>query len=107
MVNQGTVDKRQVAIDATIGAVANVLTFGIGGGTIKSVGGKLIDNLKNYWASQITGATSRRISGKVVSYSVKTIARRRATNFTLSTATSVIVSGWASLTSKAYKNMVK
>ena len=68
------------AIESTVGGISNVLSFGIGGGSLGKVGGNVIKNIINNAKEDILKNTTRFIAGKVVPKTTDGIRKNIAKN---------------------------
>ena len=104
VVNGRKVDGGTLAVEATVGAAFNVLTFGVGGGSLKKAVGSTvkstISTMKNNLSNAIMANTTRKVAGVTVAKSIRGIAKNVAKNIIKETITTAIITGGATITSK-------
>ena len=103
VVNGREVDGGTLAVEATVGAAFNVLTFGVGGGSLKKAAGSTVKStvstMKNNLSNAIMANTTRKVAGVTVAKSIRGIAKNVAKNIIKETITTVIITGGATVTS--------
>ena len=99
-INGRPIDGGALAIEAATGAISNVFTFGLSGGTLKKVPGKILDNMKKNWTKTVYARTTRTVARRVVRKSTKTVIRKKVENIATETAVSTVVTFGATLHSK-------
>lgn len=91
--NGNAVDTGEMVTEAIVGGAFNVLSFGIGDGSMKKAGGKLLKNMINNAKSTILENTTRLVRGKEVWKSnygvVKNMAKNIMGEFMMSTTETV------------------
>ena len=107
VVNERDVDWGSVVIESTVGAVANVLTFGVGGGTIRKVGGSLMKNMKNSWQASVCAGTTKKLGGKIIQLNKQRWRKAVVTNVVRETTTSTVITTGGWLTSTSYKKLFR
>ena len=101
-VNGRAIDPGTLALEMTIGAAANMLTFGVGGGNLKPRGGKLLSNMTKDFSGSIMKGTTKTVAGKTISRSKPIVGKMMANNFMTETATTGVIGFGAWLNSKAW-----
>ena len=96
-----------LAIECTIGALANIITFGAGGGSISKVGGKLLNNMANNFTKTMMENTTRHVAGKVISKTTKGVIKNVVKNALYSFSETFVISGGALLHSKIWGSVVQ
>ena len=99
-INGRPIDGGALAIEMATGAISNVFTFGLSGGTLKKVPGKILDNMKKNWTKTVYARTTRTVARRVVRKSTKTVIRKKVENIATETAVSTVVAFGATLHSK-------
>ena len=94
-------------IDATVGAAANALTFGVGGGSLKKVGGKVVKNIISNGRDALLKNTTKKVGAQIVRKTAKTVAKHIFKNGGFELAMTYIISRGAYLQSCAFKKMVQ
>ena len=82
------------------GALSNVFTFGLSGGTLKKVPGKILDNMKKNWTKTVFAKTTRKVAGHVVRKTAKTVIKKNVSNIVAEAAISTVVGFNAMINSK-------
>ena len=82
----------KVAIEATVGGVANLLTFGCGGGSLVKRGGNVFRNMLNDFTSALMKGTTKTVAGKVVYKTGATVAKHIVKNAGSATAETAVIS---------------
>ncbi len=95
-----------IVLEGTVGAVSNLITFGVGGGTLVKTGGKLLTKMANNFVSTIMKGTTKTVAGKVVYKTAKTVAKHICQNSMMELAMTAATSGGAWLNSKAWGGVV-
>ena len=80
LVNGRPVDAGKLAVEATVGAAFNVLTFGVGGGSLQKTSGGVMKNLKKGFEKVIMHHTTRKVAGQVIPKSFKGVAKNVTKN---------------------------
>ena len=106
VVNGREIDAGTLALEMTIGAAANMLTFGVGGGNIKPRGGKLLSNLTKDLSGSIMKGTTKTVAGKTISRAKPIVRKMMMDNFLSETATTGVISFGAWLNSKAWGTLL-
>jgi hypothetical protein len=91
-VNGREVELGTLAIEATVGAAFNLISFGAAGGSTQKVVGGLMNNLKKNTISQVMENTTRKVAGKVVYKSTYGVAKNVAKNIGGNIAMGITVS---------------
>ena len=105
--NNGEIRGDELLLEATVGAAANLLTFGVGDGKLIKAGGKAISNMANNFTTTMMKNTTKTVAGKTVYKSVKTVVKHVAKNFMTATAETAAISGGAWLNSKAWGVLIQ
>ena len=100
LINDRPIDGGVLAIEATTGAISNLFTFGLSGGSLKRVPGKIWDNMKKSWVETVYAGTTRRVAGRVVRKTAKAVLRRKAANIAAEVGMSTVVAVGAVVGSK-------
>ena len=90
----------KVAIEATVGGVANLLTFGCGGGSLVKRGGNVFRNMLNDFTSALMKGTTKTVAGKVVYKTGETVVKHIVKNVGSATAETAVISFGAWLIGK-------
>ena len=106
IVNDRPINGGKLAVEMTIGAVANVLTFGVGGGSLEKAGGKLISNIVNNFTNTVMKNATKQVAGKTVLKTAKTVIKHVTKNVLSEIADTTIISGGAWVNSKVWGAMV-
>ena len=99
-INGRSVDGGTLAIEAATGALSNVFTFGLSGGTLKKVPGKFLDNMKKNWTKTVYARTTQKVAGRVVRKTAKTVMKKNLANIAAEAAVGSVVGFGAVLNSK-------
>ena len=86
-INWGT-----LAFEATVGGVANLLTFGCGGGSLVKRGGNVFRNMLKDFTSALMEGTTKTVAGKVVYRTGTTVAKHIIKNTASATTETAIIS---------------
>ncbi len=96
-----------IVLEATVGAAANLLTFGSGGGTLAKRGGKLFLNMADDFTQTIMKNTTKVVAGQTISRTADTVRTQIVKNFLTATAETAVISGGAWLNSKKWGCFLK
>ncbi len=107
-VNGKEVSVGEMTIDFILGTGFNMLAFGVSGGSLKRVGGKMIDNMvrsfhQSVFAKTIFRKLSRVTVQKIVKMGTLKIAGQIAKNVLLESAIAGVIAGATALFSKIWK----
>jgi len=91
-----------LVMEMTVGAAANLLTFGVGGGSLTSRGGKILSNMTKDFTETIMKGTTKTVAGKTVSRAAPIVRKIMINNFLASTAETAVISVGAWLNSNAW-----
>ena len=105
-INGREVDHAELAAEATVGAVANVLSFGMGGGSLTRQGSKVLTNMINNMKSELLKNTTKNVAGKPVYKTAKTVTKHIAKNLSSSIVEDVVVSGGSWLHSNLWRKLI-
>ncbi len=105
--NERELSYSKLAVEMTIGAAANLLTFGAGGGTLSKVGGKFSTNICNNFQSSILANTTKKVGGKVVRKTAKTVVKHIFRNSAFELSMTGAISWGAWLNSKVWGGLVQ
>ena len=97
IINGREIDPATLIVESSVGAITNLLAFGIGGGSLDKVSGQLINNMKDNLVKSVMANTTRKVAGKVVYKSVEGVAKNIAKNLTGEFLMTATVSGGAFL----------
>ena len=86
-INWGT-----LAFEATVGGVANLLTFGCAGGSLVKRGGNVFRNMLKDFTSALMEGTTKTVAGKVVYRTGTTVAKHIIKNTASATTETAIIS---------------
>ena len=106
LINGRAIDGGTLAIEFSTGALSNLFTFGLSGGTLSKVGGKVWDNLKRNWVKTVYAGTTRKVAGHIVRKSAATVAKKRVSNIVAESVISLVVAAAAWLHSKIVQRLV-
>jgi hypothetical protein len=106
VVNGREIDGGRLALEMTIGAASNMLTFGVGGGGMKPRGGNKLSNMVKDFTDTIMKGTTKTVAGKVVSRSKPIVRKVMARNFLSETATSGVISFGSWLNTNAWGTLL-
>lgn len=98
-VNGREVKGGQLAVEATVGAVMNTLSFGLAGGTVAKQSGKILSNMKNLLKDCILENTTKIVAGREIFKSTKTVLINVIKNISYSFAEEATLSFGSSLIS--------
>jgi len=101
-INGRAIDLGTLALEMTIGAAANMLTFGVGRGNLKPRGGKLLSNMTKDFSESIMKGTTKTVAGRTISRSKPIVVKMMAYNFMTETATTGVIGFGAWLNSNAW-----
>ena len=93
LTNGRSVDSGVLAVEASVGALANLLTFGVSGGSTAKVAGNTFNNMKKNLCETVMTNTTRKVAGKLIKKSTTGIAKNIAKNLLTETAKSTIIYG--------------
>ena len=99
-INGRSIDGGTLAIEIATGALSNIFTFGLSGGTLKKVPGKILDNMKKNWTKTVYARTTRKVAGRIVRKTAKTVMKKNLANIAAEAAVSSVVGFGAVLSSK-------
>jgi len=97
----------ELAVEMMIGAVANLLTFGVGGGSLSKVSGNPINNMTNALVETVMKNKTKRVAGKTVYKTAKSVAKNVTKNILAATTETATISGGAYLNSIVWKGILK
>ena len=85
-----------LVIEMTVGAVANMLTFGVGGGSMTRRSGGLFHNLIEDCTTTIMKGTTKQVAGKTISRAPAIVRKIARNNFLMETAqtAAIAVGAW-------------
>lgn len=107
VVNDRQIKAENLALEMTIGAAANVLTFGAGAETFKKVGGKVLSNMTKNFTQTVMKNTTKVVGGKVVKRATSIVTKRIIKNSLMAIAETAVISGGAWLNSKGWGRLIK
>ena len=102
LVNDRSVNGANFALEATVGAVANVLTFGLGKGSLTPRAGKLLSNMKSDFMNSVMKGTTKSVAGKTVSRSAPIVKKIVAKNSLMATDETAVIAFGAWYNSNAW-----
>ncbi len=126
MINDGTslneIDIEEVLIEAAVGGVSNLLSFGVSGGSLQKATGSVWNNMKKNAVDTLMEGTTRTVSQKAVKKTAKvvskkagkvvvkkaaaTVVKKVVKNSAVQLANTAIISGAGALVSKRAKAML-
>lgn len=92
VVNGREIDGGRLVLEMTIGAATNMLTFGVGNGSLTPRSGNKLSNMAKDFTDTIMKGTTKTVAGKVVSRSKPIVRKIKVCNFLSETATSGVIS---------------
>ena len=106
-VNGRDIEHDRLALEMTVGAAANMLTFGSGGGSLIKRGGKVLNNLVDDFSSTVMKNTTKTVAGKTVYKTGKTVTKHIMRNAALATAETAVIGTGAWLNANAWGRMLQ
>ena len=105
--NNRKVQGNKLALEMTVGAAANLLTFGTGGGSLTKRGGKALTKMTNSLTSTVMKNTTKTVARKTVYKSAKTVMKYVIKNSVMATAETATISVGAWFNSKVWGMLLK
>lgn len=102
LANGRNIEVDKLALEATVGAAANLLTFGVGGGSITPRGGKLLSNMVSDFTGCIMKGTTKIVAGTPVLRSAPIVKRIVANNSLMAMAETAVIGFGAWVNSNAW-----
>ena len=117
------VDWKDVCVEATVGGAANLLSFGVSGGSLEKATGKVWDNIKKNAVDTLMEGTTKTVSQNAVNKTTKvistsagkavvrktiipTVVKKVAQNSAVQLANTTIISSAGALATKSIKPML-
>ena len=107
LANKREIRGANLVLEATVGAAANLLTFGTGGGSLAKRGGKVLTKMTNSLTSTVMKNTTKTVARKTVYKSAKTVTKYIIKNSVMATAETATISVGAWFNSKVWGMLLK
>ena len=97
----------KLVLEMTVGAAANLLTFGAGGGSLKKTGGKTLSKMSRSLTSTVMKNTTKTAARKTVYRSARVVTKHVIKNSLMAATETAVISGGAWLNSRVWGMLLR